>query len=1081
MEDLKKWVKDKYYVKVLAMSSYEASMVLNNYGLSPEDLLNPFSEISHTFSVKSLSKTLNCNNFKVKVFEKIELKKNDQVLSSLGPKINWQEKWEVTNESLSKLHKNDPTPWFHVWKEDYFKSQLFSPHELIDMPLCIVYLASTSDSDPLQTFQTLARPQGLPPIYQSKTYDSKVPKVFLLIHDPSKTQLPANQLLGLQEKLQKALNPSLFYMQTINTNNSANSLLWENRSTFTQEESLKLQMMMNEIVIRAIVPYIEGALKSLDLILEQKKRGLKNSLSKFFTKKERPEAFSFQVDSIEHVCRLLADLAFIIGDYEEALSHYKSVSHDLKNLKAWSHAASVHEMMALCAIMAGADLKEVENLLDQAYGFYQKAGDQSLMARCLLFHRQVFFKPEFGKKLAVKLLTGCTDVKDIRFVTPLFTEQAALCYLVFSPSYFRKFAFYLVIAGDEYRKLELVNYALNCYYLASHAYSGKKWEHIEMHIEHMLGRFCYFLNMQIESVHFYLSLVSSPKLLQHKDQHQKKIINEMMATVAQWSAMPIPAEFNPITKESVRFHSDGKPILDFNLPKIVNYEISLPQDRVLCRNEGKSGDFVCWKNLLPKEFGGVVEEFKKFDGENVKNLTKGLYCGETIEISVNCLNTMNFTTVCENISVFIEHEDGEITQTNEFAVLELVANEEKRIVFRYQHVKPGKIQVKSLMWSFGKVFYGNFKFKSDSFQVFPAVSGIFIEMVQFPDYLLEGEVAELVLQITNQGLNQVDDLLLTFSHSYLFGKNSLKIGSLSPGEQRKVTLKTRGEKIGAHLLRLLATYTSSDQKRYIRFQHSIEVRPSLKIQTRLDYSLKNIEESILHLVARPAVASRLELKNITSLTSHSLRLVKNLANEVYYVAVQSLFSSIEADQSKNFELLSQAQMINFVDSDLNADHKFIDEVKTTLRAEAGSGLDLIVHWELETDRLASGFHYLLNLTEKDQTSPIRVTLTAPCDVSHDFLSSTLCQVPVKLSVKNVSNTTFESLSLTAVQDEEFKDFTWVGSTCKKLNCVKTGETVVLELNASFNRTGSFDLNRFVIRINDSIAEVPRPLQQILIR
>ena len=1070
MEDIKKWVKDKHTVKVLAMSSYEASISLTNYGLSPEALFEPFTEIYNSFSVKSLSKTLNCNNFKIQVFEKIELKKNDQVLSSIGPKINWQEKCDLKGQGLSGIYSNDPTPWFTVWKEDYFKSQLFSQHELIDMPLCIIYLASTTDSDPLQTFQTLARPQGLPPIYQSRTYDSKVPKVFLLVHDPSKSQLAGSQLESLKEKLQKALNPHLVYLQSINSSNSSNSLLWDSRAMFNKEEIFKLQSMMNEIVIRAIVPYIEGALKSLDLILEQKKRGLKNSLSKFFTKKERPEAFSFQVDSIEHVCRLLADLAFLIGDYDEALSHYKSVSNDLKNLKAWPHAASVYEMMAFCGVMTGADIKEVETLLDQAYGFYQKSGDQSLIARCLLFHRQIFFRPDFGKKLAAKLLAGCTDTKNIRFISPLLAEQAAFCYLVFNPSYLRKFAFYLVIAGDEYRKLELVHHALNCYHLASRTFSGKNWEHIELHAQHMMGRFCYFLNMHIESVHFYLSLVASPKLLQHRDQHQKKILNEMMAAVAQWSSMPIPAEFNPITKETVRFHSDGKPILDFSLPKIVKYEITLPQDRVWTSSEGDLGDFVMWKSLLPKDYAGFAQVFKEFDGENIRNLDKGLFCGEIIEISVNCLNVMKFDNVVEGLAAIVEHEDGERTQTNALESLELEANQEKQVVFRYQQEKPGRIQVKALRWGFGKVFYGNFDFKSESFEVFPAVSGISVELVQCPEYLFEGETAEIVLLVTNQDLNKIEDLLLTFSHSYLFGKNSLRVGALSASEQHRVVLKARGEKLGTHLFRLLATYTSSERKRFIRFQHSIEIRPSLKIQTRLDYSLKNINESILHLVARPAVESRLEIKKIVSLTKHSLRLVKNIANEVYYVAVQSLPDNSEQDQA-----------ISFAGSINNEDLKFIDEVKSTLSCQTGSGLDLIVHWELETDRLVTGFHYLLNLTVKDQTSPIRVALTAPCDISHNFLSSTLCLVPVKLSVKNVSSETFESLSLAAVQDEEFKDFIWVGSICQKLNHVAPGQSADLELKASFYKSGSFDLNRFVIRINDSIVDFLRPIQLILIR
>lgn len=1065
MEDLRKWVKDRYQVKLLAMSSYEASTVLASNNLSPESLLNPFSDISHSFSVKSLTKTLSCPSFKVKVFEKIELKKNDQILSSNGPKVTWEEKSSQISENPSKLLNNNLTPWFNTWKEDFFTSQLFSQHELIDMPLCIIYLSSTTDNDPLQTFQTLARPQGLPPLYHSKVYDSKVPKIFLLIHDPAKSSLTMAQVNSAIEKIQRALNPNLCYLQVINSGNASGNLLWDKTGGFSQEESLKLQMMMNEIVIRAIVPYVESALKALDLILEQKKRGIKNSLSKFFSKKERSEPFSFQVDCIEHVCRLLADFAFLFGDYEEAMSHYKSVSHDLKTLKAWAHSGSVHEMMALCSLMLSSDNREAENLMDQAYSFYQKSGDQSLLTRCLLIHHQLFFKPEFSKKMALKLLSGCGDVKDIKYVCPLFTEQAALCYLQCSPCYYRKYAFYLVIAGDEYRKLELVQYALNCYYSASHIYTGKKWEYIEMHIQHMLGRFCYFLNMEIESVHFYLSLMSSPKLLQHRDQHQKKIVNELMATVAQWTAMPVLADYNPILKSSVKFHSDGRPILDFSLPRITKYEITLPQDRIL--SQGPSfGDFEQWRSLLSKDDSSLLEYFKGFDGENLKIVNKGLYCEEDIEISINCLNTMNFVTVSEDLIVGVEYEDGEQLVTQTLEMLELAANEEKKVVFQCKPKKPGKIIVQGLKWSFGKVFYGNFKFNPQEFQVFPQVSGLKIQFLNFPIFLYEGEIRVLKFLITNQEVNSVEKISLNFSHSYLFGKNTIDLGDMPAGGEKSVELLMRGEKIGTHLVRFVSTYMSAGQKRFLRIQNSLEIRSAVKITTRCEYSLKNIDESILQVVIKPSLDSQLEIKQVTPLTPHSMRLIKNIANEVYYIGVKP----------------GEPVSVYFNDfQSNNLDPAFVESIKSALKTDKSPQLDFIVYWELQIlDKVISGFHCLLSVSVNNRKSSIRTTLLAPSDVKHDFSVDHLCQVPVTLSVKNISNAQFDNLSIIAIQDEEFKDFTWVGSTNVKSAMIKPNDTLQLNLLASFSRPGSFDLNKFVVRVNDSLIETPRFLQQILI-
>ena len=93
------------------------------------------------------------------------------------------------------------------------------------MPLAIIYLASTTDADPLSTFQTLSRPQGLPAIYQAKVYDSEVPKIFMMIHDPNKSSLTNSQVGGLHDSISKKLSPCLCYWQSINSGEQRGSLL----------------------------------------------------------------------------------------------------------------------------------------------------------------------------------------------------------------------------------------------------------------------------------------------------------------------------------------------------------------------------------------------------------------------------------------------------------------------------------------------------------------------------------------------------------------------------------------------------------------------------------------------------------------------------------------------------------------------------------------------------------------------------------------------------------------------------------------------------------------------------------------
>ena len=44
--------------------------------------------------------------------------------------------------------------------------------------------------------------------------------------------------------------------------------------------------------------------------------------------------------------------------------------------------------------------------------------------------------------------------------------------------------------------------------------------------------------------------------------------------------MPIPGDFNPISKSLVNFDADGKPILEFSLPRILSHNVLLPQDKI---------------------------------------------------------------------------------------------------------------------------------------------------------------------------------------------------------------------------------------------------------------------------------------------------------------------------------------------------------------------------------------------------------------------------------------------------------------------------------------------------------------------
>jgi hypothetical protein len=152
-----------------------------------------------------------------------------------------------------------------------------SPHELIDMPLAIMIVASTADADPIATFQALMRTQALPQHYHIKVYDEKVPKLYLLLHDNKETSIPEARVLEIYETMKRTFGHSLCHWQTLNSSSEDEMPSpWgpEKGLKISQAERFQLQVFVNEILTRVVIPYVEFKLKELDGIFEQKRRVL---------------------------------------------------------------------------------------------------------------------------------------------------------------------------------------------------------------------------------------------------------------------------------------------------------------------------------------------------------------------------------------------------------------------------------------------------------------------------------------------------------------------------------------------------------------------------------------------------------------------------------------------------------------------------------------------------------------------------------------------------------------------------------------------------------------------------------------
>jgi hypothetical protein len=77
-------------------------------------------------------------------------------------------------------------------------------------------------------------------------------------------------------------------------------------------------------------------------------------------------------EGIEAQSRRLADLAFMLGDYELAGQTYQAIRREYQNDKAWKYMAAAQEMAGLCLHYVEPGRRDADPYLEQAGQTYQQ-------------------------------------------------------------------------------------------------------------------------------------------------------------------------------------------------------------------------------------------------------------------------------------------------------------------------------------------------------------------------------------------------------------------------------------------------------------------------------------------------------------------------------------------------------------------------------------------------------------------------------------------------------------------------------------------------------------------------------------
>eukprot|EP00127_Corallochytrium_limacisporum_P003143 Clim_evm72s146 gene=Clim_evmTU72s146 len=209
------------------------------------------------------------------------------------------------------------------------------------------------------------------------------------------------------------------------------------------------------------------------------------------------------------VLRKLADYAFMLHDYDHAISVYNTVRKDYQSEKSWVHYAGAQEMIAYAYFLNAGSNGEIQKAIEACMSsLMERRREFALVTRSMLLFAEMYVE----RRMHMEAIGGFLRIangEDNHLRSALLLEMSALIFLSREPPQLRKFVFHLVLAGSHYAKASHSRHALRCYRQALVFYQHRDWAYASDHINARVARQSYHLGHLHKALESFASLLSS--------------------------------------------------------------------------------------------------------------------------------------------------------------------------------------------------------------------------------------------------------------------------------------------------------------------------------------------------------------------------------------------------------------------------------------------------------------------------------------------------------------------------------------------------------------------------------------------
>ena len=465
---------------------------------------------------------------------------------------------------ISKLSP-DPTPWYtsftHTFMETFrcemSTSQLYCP-------LLLVYIISSIEENPLQKLKKLITREK--PMSEHYDWNTILP-YFIIVHDEIEgAGKDPDELMTMIAQHYPKITCYILRINSLTIPNKERNDLWtshplsepllpDNLHTFpaahatigcllSEQDLANVQTFVADLIHTVVAPALDNRLKTLNETILASKQNRKSRTKSWWrmpktpSSSKTPKSINFnssnkyRYDTLTAQTRLLGDTAFLLHDYKTALQMYKTVLVEYTADKCHLYVGSVNEMIALCIffLLDNKDTyspSQVTDCIEEALTAYTQEGTTAayrLATRAVVLASDMLTALQQQSKKGNDYMTAASELLirgsrlNAGIISALLLERAAFCDLLNPVPKFRKFAFRLIIAGQMYQALDMMQYAVRCYVLARSVYDKSGWIHIEDHVNFTLAQQLCKMERVSDSVPFFLKLVcsgmSTPLLLE---------------------------------------------------------------------------------------------------------------------------------------------------------------------------------------------------------------------------------------------------------------------------------------------------------------------------------------------------------------------------------------------------------------------------------------------------------------------------------------------------------------------------------------------------------------------------------------